>query len=245
MPAWKRTTVRPGHCFPRHAHGDWSVAVVRAGAGFVQTSGTWHVARPGTITVLHPGESHRSRTHPEAGLDYLVVTVTGAMGSELYGRRAMPRFPRPVLDDPGCAAALLAACDAAAGSGPAPLVAALGRLFRSHARDEHGPRRHSAAIRRLLDHLDDHYAARMTLRDMASVAHVSAATLVRRFHSETGMTPHEYLVSRRIDAARALIGRSDQPLPEIARLTGFADQSHLHRHFTRIVGVTPGGFRRS
>ncbi|GAA4232825.1 hypothetical protein GCM10022254_33780 [Actinomadura meridiana] len=58
------------------------------------------------------------------------------------------------------------------------------------------------------------------------------------------VAPHEYLVSRRIDAARALV-KTGLPLPEIAQRTGFADQSHLHRHFTRIVGVTPGRYRRA
>ncbi|WP_131741333.1 helix-turn-helix domain-containing protein, partial [Actinomadura roseirufa] len=128
--------------------------------------------------------------------------------------------------------------------GAAPeLAAALARLFRGHARDAGAPAPGSPVVRILRDYLDRHYAAPVSLGDLASLAGVSRATLVRRFHADLGMPPHEYLVSRRIDAARALI-RSDRPLPEIAQLTGFADQSHLHRHFTRIVGVTPGRYRR-
>jgi transcriptional regulator GlxA family with amidase domain len=98
-------------------------------------------------------------------------------------------------------------------------------------------------VRVLREYLDDHYAVPVSLTDMASLASVSQATLVRRFHQDLGMAPHEYLVSRRIDAARALV-KTGLPLPEIAHRTGFADQSHLHRHFTRIVGVTPGRYRR-
>ncbi|WP_306434468.1 AraC family ligand binding domain-containing protein, partial [Actinomadura roseirufa] len=111
-PAWERNTVRPGHRFPRHAHADWSVAVVCGGAGLIDTAGASHEAPAGAITVLHPGEPHRSRAHPGTGLDYLVVTVGRAAAAELYGGPGDPVFTDRVIDDPGCAGALLAACEA-------------------------------------------------------------------------------------------------------------------------------------
>jgi AraC-like DNA-binding protein len=239
---WGWNAVRPGHRFPRHAHMGWSVGVVRAGVGFFHAAGALHEAGPGAITVLHPGESHRSWTHPELGLDYLVITLTERLAGRLHDRRAAPSFGDRVIDDPECAAALLAACRVVDG-GEQAVADALARLFRSHARGGRAPARHSPVVRALCTYLDDHYAVPLSLRDMASLVNVSPATLARRFQAELGMPPYEYLVSRRIDAARVLI-RPDRSLAEIAHLTGFADQSHLHRHFTRVVGVTPGRFRR-
>ncbi|MGP4025783.1 helix-turn-helix domain-containing protein [Actinomadura sp. 3N407] len=241
---WERNVVRPGHRFPRHAHADWSVAVVRAGTGFIHLDGALHEAGPGAITVLHPGEAHHSRAHPEEGLDYVVITCTEAMAAGLHGHRATPRFTDHVIDDPECAAALLAACEAADVRDKAvELAAPLARLFHTHARGERATVRRSPVVRALRDYLEDHYAVPLSRNDMARLTHVSPATLARHFREDLGIAPHEYVLSRRIDAARALL-RSDRSLPEIAQLTGFADQSHLHRHFTRIVGVTPGRFRR-
>jgi AraC-like DNA-binding protein len=246
---WERNFIKPGHHFPRHAHAQWSIAVVFAGVGFVSVGGRWHEAWPGSITVLHPGEPHISSVHPVEGLDYLVIAVTEEEACRLHGHGSRPRFARHVIYDAECAMALTAACrDAMPGSrcreaDPAAIRAAIARLLDRYARGDGTPSRPSAAIRTLRDYLDDHYSAALSLRDMASIARVSPATLMRHFTAEMGMPPHEYLVSRRIDAARSLV-MAGRPLPEVAHLTGFADQSHLHRHFTRIVGVTPGRYRR-
>jgi AraC-like DNA-binding protein len=99
-----------------------------------------------------------------------------------------------------------------------------------------------SAIRAARDLLDADETGRVTLTELAAAAAVSPATLVRRFVAETGLTPHRYLVSRRVDRAKALLARG-LPVAEAAVLAGFADQSHLHRHFTSAVGVTPGRFR--
>jgi len=68
--------------------------------------------------------------------------------------------------------------------------------------------------------------------------------LLRRFRAETGLAPYEYVVSRRIEEARRLLA-AGLPPAEVSVRAGFADQSHLNRHFRRIVGVTPGRFARS
>jgi AraC-like DNA-binding protein len=248
----ERHVIGPGHRFPRHAHGTWSMAAVSAGAGFFRSGGALHEARPGSLTVLHPGEPHDGWVDREEGLDYTVVTVTEEKAAGLHGTLGTPSFPRHVIEDPGCAAAiraahrLLGAVERGTDEAEVESVVALALegMFRRHAQGTGTARCCSALVHVVRRYLDDHYAARISLYHLATMVDVSPGTLVRRFREELGMPPYEYLVSRRVDVARTLI-MSGRPLPEIANLTGFADQSHLHRHFTRIVGVTPGRFRRS
>ena len=71
--------------------------------------------------------------------------------------------------------------------------------------------------------------------------HFNPSHLVRAFSREFGMSPHQYLTSRRVDEARRLI-LSGEPLSSVARSSGFYDQPHLARHFKRILGVSPGAF---
>ena len=64
---------------------------------------------------------------------------------------------------------------------------------------------------------------------------------MRVFRKVLGLPPHAYLVQVRITQAKKLLA-SGMAIAEVAAETGFSDQSHLHRHFKRIVGVTPGQY---
>ncbi|MDJ0570973.1 MAG: helix-turn-helix domain-containing protein [Pleurocapsa sp. MO_192.B19] len=65
--------------------------------------------------------------------------------------------------------------------------------------------------------------------------------LLRVFRQTLGLPPHAYLVQVRITQAKKLLARRIS-IAEVAAETGFTDQSHLHRHFKRVVGVTPGQY---
>jgi AraC-like DNA-binding protein len=85
-------------------------------------------------------------------------------------------------------------------------------------------------------------------RWMASITRecgLSTGHFSRAFRQSTGLSPHQWLLQRRIDAARACLRDRDMPLSEVALACGFADQSHFTGIFTRCVGVSPGAWRRS
>ena len=70
---------------------------------------------------------------------------------------------------------------------------------------------------------------------------VSRHRLTRLFRAAYGVPPHRFVLAQRIRAARRLLERGGAPA-EVAAQTGFFDQSHLHRHFTRTLGMTPGAY---
>ena len=96
---------------------------------------------------------------------------------------------------------------------------------------------------RLVDLIDASVRDGISLDDLAASVGLSAWHFSRRFKADFGLSPHAYLIRRRIDRARLLLGRRGQPLKAIAQDCGFADQSHFCRTFRRIVGVTPARFR--
>src|SRR5262245_43991691 len=101
-------------------------------------------------------------------------------------------------------------------------------------------------LRAVVGHIEDHLDDSLTLARMAEVAHLSAYHFARRFKAATGLAPHQYVISRRIERARELLEReSDLSLVEFASRIGFSDQSQFTHHFQRVVGVTPGRFRTS
>jgi AraC-like DNA-binding protein len=102
-----------------------------------------------------------------------------------------------------------------------------------------------ASLKRACAYIESHLAERVSIEQLAAVAVLSVFHFARAFKQSQGTTPHEYIVDRRIAHARALLKETDTPLSEIALVSGFADQSHLARHFKRRVGVSPRAFRQS
>jgi AraC-like DNA-binding protein len=104
-------------------------------------------------------------------------------------------------------------------------------------------RRDPGIAARLRDVLDGYVPAGITLDEAAKLVHAHPAHLVRAFSREYGMPPHRYLNGRRVDLARRYL-LDGHPPAEVAALAGFYDQSHLNRHFLRMLGVTPARFVR-
>jgi AraC-like DNA-binding protein len=100
------------------------------------------------------------------------------------------------------------------------------------------------AVSRARAFLHDAIAEKITLDDLAAHAALDKFHLVRAFRSEVGLPPYEYLTYLRVSRARALLQRGIR-VAEAAQTVGFCDESQLHRHFRRIVGITPGVYARS
>jgi transcriptional regulator of acetoin/glycerol metabolism/AraC-like DNA-binding protein len=101
------------------------------------------------------------------------------------------------------------------------------------------------AMRRVREHVEAHLSESMDLAELAAIAGLSVYHFARAFKQSAGVTPHHYLVYRRIERAQEMLARSKLPLSGIALATGFSDQSHLARHFRQMLGMTPGQFRWS
>jgi len=102
-----------------------------------------------------------------------------------------------------------------------------------------------STLRTVIDYIEGHLEASLTLEQMAAVAHLSPYHFARQFKKATGLPPHQYVIARRVERAKILLRQSsDLSLMQVAVRVGFSDQSQLTRHFKRIVGVTPGQFRR-
>lgn len=85
----------------------------------------------------------------------------------------------------------------------------------------------------------------LTVAAMARHAAVSPRTFARRFRAETGTTPLQWLLGRRVLEARRLLEESDLPIEEIAGRAGFGDAASLRAHFRRATSTTPTAYRRT
>ena len=99
-------------------------------------------------------------------------------------------------------------------------------------------------LRRAQEMLGSDLAENPSLNSVAHACKLSVSHFARAFKGSTGTPPHRWVMATRIEMARGLLANSATPLVEIAGMCGFADQSHFSRVFTRMVGTSPGAWRR-
>jgi len=121
------------------------------------------------------------------------------------------------------------------------------RLVREHS--DSGPRVQPAAaepraVARARSLLLERWRENVSLDELVAAVGIGRFRLMRAFRATLGLPPHAYQIRVRVARAMAMI-RTGVPLVDVAGAAGFTDQSHLARHFTRVVGVTPGRYRHA
>lgn len=99
------------------------------------------------------------------------------------------------------------------------------------------------ALRRALEFLADQPERNISLDELAAAAGTGKFRVVRLLRERTGLPPHALQIAHRIRIARRLL-ESGESIAATADATGFGDQSHLHRHFQRSLGMTPLNYQR-
>lgn len=242
--------------FPRHSHDTFVICVDERGEHVSWYRGGTVTIREGTVAVIPPGEVHTGQPMPGRPWHYRAMyppaELLSALAAELgVATTGLPAFPDLSIDSPFLANAFIRVhrlCETdqdpvAVESG---VIAFLTLLLRTYAAD--GPASRTSAIprrlvQRALDRIHDQYAERLTLEMLSTAAGLTRGALLRAFQREVGIAPYSYLTQVRIDQAKRLL-LAGHPIATVAQRVGFADQSHLTRHFKRLVGVTPGWFAR-
>ena len=103
----------------------------------------------------------------------------------------------------------------------------------------------SKPLLRVIEYINEHLQDELSLVELSRIAKLSPHHFATGFKASTGISPHSYVIERRISRARDLLLRKEKSISEIALAVGFSSQSHLTANFRRTTGVTPRKFRDS
>lgn len=92
----------------------------------------------------------------------------------------------------------------------------------------------------IIEYIQNHLDKDLGLKELAFLLHMSPHYFCYLFKQSMGMTPHQYVIKTRVDRAKELLLKGKYTIAQVALMVGFANQSHLNRHFKKLVGVTPG-----
>jgi len=116
------------------------------------------------------------------------------------------------------------------------------------ARNAPASHRHQLApwqVARVVRFVDANLSKKMAIPSLAAITRLSSGHFTRAFRATVGEPPYAYVIRRRIERAQELILLTEKPLSEVALDCGFSDQAHMTRLFRRVVGVSPGVWRRA
>lgn len=236
--------------FPEHAHDEYVIGAVTAGAELLTVGGKTWLADTGSVLRLHPGEVHANATLGAQILRYLVLYIPRATLLRYRDDAGELHFETPVARHPHLYRRVRethAILGSSSASKPAQenALAALACVIGTGSGDPQSkkspiPSEAADVARR---YIDDHLFENFGLSDLCGVTRLSPSHLVRVFKKATGLSPLAYRNQRRIFVARQRL-IDGQPTAELALDLGYADQSHFTRHFQRLIGVSPQRYAR-
>lgn len=241
---------------PRHIHDSLVLGVVTAGARCIEAPGGKSSVTAGEIFVLPPGRAHACA--PQGGpCSYMALSIAATSLPEDYPAA----LPLHIRDDrlAECLARLAEALEAPAGSleRQSLLAEVLERLAThggpgtggigpdaSTEPDVPGAEALAGAVRQARRLLEQNLDSGLDLSALAEACGIGPFALHRAFTQALGLPPHAFQTHVRLRQVKALLRTGATPV-DAALASGFCDQSHMHRHFTRLVGLTPAQYARA
>lgn len=244
-------TIVSNHHFPRHSHDQFGFGLIGFGAQRSWSGVGLVEASAGDVIFCNPGEIHDGV--PFAGqvrgwrmLYFDPPVIQHAVEDEI-GREM--EIVRPVEHNPTVAQNFALLFTSITQNPPdmlrqeETLIRAFACIFRSYgALLSTSKKTPSISVSKAIKRLNSDPAEPVSIAELAVLVGVSRFQLLRSFVRELGITPHAYLVQKRVCIARQLLARGEMPA-QAAVAAGFSDQSHMTRTFVRYIGITPARYR--
>lgn len=243
------------HVYERHTHETYVIGSIVAGCERFEVNGVQYAARAGDLCVLNPDVVHDGRPDGQGyayRMIYPSVDLVNELAADLTGHttRGTLTFGGPIEHDPQLSAAFVAAHRAmekkdATLEADEAMVQVLGQILTRYAQlaDSQKPARERRAVSQVREFLAENVTENVDLITLSAISGLSRSHLIRAFKRETGLTPHAFLIDRRVRLARKLLLNGLTPV-NVAASAGFADQAHMTRAFKARIGITPGSFAR-
>lgn len=244
--------------FKPHAHDEYLFGVVEAGVHSVWCRGEHHLISAGTVVTMHPGEVHFGGSGDPRGWHQRMIYIAESVMSELLveadraEKRRLPEFRAAFHHHPDLARSfahfhevlhsshLALTRDVAIES----IVRSLTGILAPTASAPGTLRCSKDRMSNVVDYLHAHVEDNVTLADLCSISGMRQRRTIEAFKRYTGLPPHAYHLLQKINAVKKML-RDGRSATEAAMKLGFADQSHMTRHFVAIVGMTPGAYARA
>jgi AraC-like DNA-binding protein len=241
-------------CYARHSHEVFSIGAITAGRSTYLHEKSSQQVQAGTVVLMNPGDVHACNPIADQHWSYLMLYVDTqwltALQHELgldpnhdFQPLAHIQSTSPELfNGLKHLYATLIDSQAALMDKQCSAVGFFSQMQHTLGSVSIRPELATQRIERVAQYINDNFKQAITLDDMCSAASLSGSYLIRAFEQRYHMTPHAYLINRRIQHARTQL-KSGRLIVDVAHELGFADQAHFQRAFKKHLAATPGQYR--
>lgn len=240
-------------CSPkRHIHDTLAIGIVEQGKSLFESRSKIYVAPEKSVVLINPEDVHTHSSLESASCTYRMLYPSERLLQSLT--QEMPwlgSFAAPIIQDTAIAHQIYN-LHVSLETHIYPLEAEtrllqiLSQLYQHYSErstDKKTVGQEARAVQLIKSYLHTHYEDSISLKQLSQLTNFSPYYLTRVFSKAVGMPPHAYLTQVRVLQAKKRLINGDA-IAHVAQETGFTHQSHLHRHFKRIVGVTPRQYQR-
>jgi len=241
-------------CYARHSHEVFSIGAITAGQSTYLHEKTSQRVQTGTVVLMNPGEVHACNPIADQQWSYLMLYVDShwlkALQQDLglNGNHEFQPLAHTHSRDPKLFSGLtglyqtLIDADASLLQKQCSALSFFTLMQQTLGASEVRPEQAVPRIERVAQFINDNFKHAISLDDMCSAASLSGSYLIRAFEQRYHMTPHAYLINRRIQHARTRL-KAGSLIADVAHELGFADQAHFQRVFKKHLAATPGQYR--
>lgn len=237
-----------GHGYDPHRHDTYAIGRTLSGVQSFRYRGSLRHSLAGQTIVLHPDEIHDGEAGSVDGFHYRLIYIEPSIIQKVLGGQPLPFIKEGISSDPRLVTAtesLLREMDDTLESLEEDdaiydlahtLSEVGGQTIKRKAYDYH-------AAEHAREYINDVFTETVTLENLSLITGRDRWSLSRDFRALYGTSPYRYVTMRRLEYCRRLM-LTDKSLADIALIAGFADQSHMTRHFVKAFGISPGAWLR-
>lgn len=232
--------------FDKHIHGEHTISIIKHGVMDSFIKGSSQKINNFHVSLINPDEAHSNASEYKKEYEAYSIYLNPSFISKLLKESKDIYFNKSILEDKALSKKLLWLIEQDEQKHiskldfECQLVQLLNKIFIENTSVKITDKltKHDTLINRAKEYINDNYQLNLSLDDIADELDISKYHFLRLFKEKTFLSPHTYLMLRRLEKAKDFLKKGDS-IAHIAHGRGFNDQSHLHKRFKSITGVTP------
>ena len=226
--------------YKNHSHQEYAIGVTLRGIQKYNMDGSLQLSHRNGVMLFNPEQVHDGMAYDEAGLDYVMLYIKPELLLEATEKKDLVRFPSPIVYDERIKQSILSLSSAILSEKDEALCSELllsltDSLIQTDLATNY--KKDSTLIKRAKDMLHTNLENVLKLDEICKELNLSKFQFIRMFKVDTGITPYQYFLNRKIERAKQVIEKKGDIYSAVAEC-GFVDLTHLNRHFKSVYGTT-------